>query len=474
MDAHIITNTFKDDVLGTLDGVGIATRIATGDITASEAVEAAIARAREAHPHLNAMVTETFDLAREQVKNPGDGPFAGVPTCIKDTDDLKGTPTFFGSRALAATPAKHSSRFVENYTALGFVPIGKSALPEFGLTGTTEPLFRGATCNPWNVAYSTGGSSGGSAALVAAGVIPIAHGNDGGGSIRIPAACCGLVGLKPSRNRLTPVAGTEIMPINIVTHGILSRTVRDTAEFYFAAEKQKKNKKLPDIGHVRNPGNDKLKIGLFTEGPGGIHTEALPAEVVENTGAICEELGHHVEKIACPYSMQVLEDFSVYWGMLAFSFYHFGRMMFKKPVDKKKFEPLTLELSREYRNNMFKMPFVIRRLRRFSKEYARLFETYDVLVSPVMTKASFRLGYLGPDVSPQDHFMKLSELLPFTPIQNIAGTPALSLPMGQSSQGLPVGVQFAGAMGQERRLLELGFGMEQAHPWPRIWSTPSH
>lgn len=474
MEAQIMTNTFKDDVLGTLDGVGVAHRIATGDITALEAVEAAIARAQDANPHLNAIVTETFDQAREQAKNSRQGPFAGVPSFIKDTDDLRGTPTFLGSRALAETPANNSSLFVEDYSAQGFLPIGKSALPEFGLTGTTEPLFRGATCNPWNMKYSPGGSSGGSAALVAAGVVPIAHGNDGGGSIRIPAACCGLVGLKPSRNRLAQVAGTNIMPINIINQGILSRTVRDTAEFYYAAEKQKKNKKLPDIGQVRNPGRQKLKIGLFTDGPGDIQTESLPSSVVEKTGTICEELGHQVEKIACPYTMQFLEDFSLYWGMMAFSFHHFGRMIFKKAVDKSKFECLTLELSCHYRKNIFKMPFVIRRLRRFSKEYTNLFDTYDVLVSPVMTKACLPLGYLGPDVSARDHFMKLSKLLPFTPIQNIAGTPALSLPMGRSREGLPVGVQFSGAMGRERRLLELGFGMEIAHPWPQIWSTSSN
>ena len=469
MSINIKTSAYREDVLGTLDGVGLAERIASGEIMATEAVEAAIERALITNPNLNAIVTETFTRAREKAKKPIAGPFAGVPTFIKDTDDVKGVPIFFGSRALSDKPSSRSSAFVRQYEALGLISLGKSSLPEFGLTGTTEPLSKGPASNPWHLDYSTGGSSGGSAALVAAGVVPIAHGNDGGGSIRVPAACCGLVGLKPSRSRLKDMDGSRYMPINIVNQGVLTRTVRDTAAFYAAAEKIYRNAGLPEIGLVLRPGKARLRIGLFTEGPGGIPCESQPAGAAMEAGRVCEELGHKVEKIPCPFRLEVLEDFGIYWGMLAFSIHHFGRMVLGKTVDKKKLEELTLGLSRHYRKYILKTFIVIRRLQKFALYYESIFKKYDILLSPVLSKAPFKLGYLGPDVPVDVHILRLAELIPFTPVQNVSGAPAITLPMGRCREGLPIGVQFATAYGQDRRLIELSFEIEEARPWPMLF-----
>jgi amidase len=462
------TNAYCDDVLGTRDGIELAKLIAAGEIKASEAVEAAISRATKVNPALNAIVTETFEQARKQQKKTGTGLLAGVPSFIKDTDSIKGAPTLMGSRSLPIKPADVSSGFVEQFLSVGLVCLGKTTLPEFGLTASTESLATGSTRNPWNLDYSAGGSSGGSAALVAAGVVPLAHGNDGGGSIRIPAACCGLVGLKPSRSRLADVEGAEKMPINIVCHGVLSRSVRDTAAFYAAAEKHYRNPGLPEMGLVQHPGKKRLRIGLYTDTPYNTpsHPDSVAAAV--NAGKLCEDLGHHVATIPYPFKAQVMEDFLIYWGMVAFFIHHFGKTLFKTEFDSAKLELWTLELSRFFKKNLLKAPFVFRRLKKFSNQYENIFSDFDILLSPTLSHAPPKIGYLGPEVDFETHFERLRQYVGFTPIQNIAGAPAISLPLGFSRKGLPIGSQFAAAYGQDKRLLELALELEEARPWPLV------
>ncbi|MBP1710762.1 MAG: Amidase [Deltaproteobacteria bacterium] len=461
-------SAFCNDALGILDGVGIAEKISSGEISAAEAVEAAIARARSVNPVLNAIVTETFDMAREQVKKPVPGPFAGVPSFIKDIDDVKGVPTLWGSRAVPNKPAGKSSGFVKQFFSTGLVCLGKSALPEFGLTATTEPLAFGVTRNPWHTDYSTGGSSGGSAALVAAGVVPLAHGNDGGGSIRIPASCCGLVGLKPSRGRLAPIEGSQLMPVNIVYEGVLSRTVRDTATFYHGAEQYRRAPKMPEIGLVQHPGKKRLRIALFTDLPYGTPAHSESADLVRRTGALCEELGHTVREIPCPCDAQMADDFIIYWGMLAFSFRFYGRLLINRGFNRSKLEDWTINLSRLFLKKSYKAPAVIRRLRKFAGIYNGIFSTCDILLSPTLAHPVPKLGYLGPDVPFDEAFERIGNYVTFTPLQNVSGAPAISLPLGFSNSGLPMGVQFGAAFGLERELLELAFELEEARPWPII------
>jgi len=463
-----LINAYGDDVLGTKDGIELAALIAAGEIQVSEVVEAAIARARKVNPALNAIVTETFERARNQLQGPKKGLLAGVPSFIKDTDPVEGVPTLMGSRALPNKPADASSRFVEQFLSIGLISLGKTTLCEFGLTATTESLATGSTHNPWNLDFSPGGSSGGSAAMVAAGVVPLAHGNDGGGSIRIPAACCGLVGLKPSRSRLADIEGTEKMPLNIVCHGIISRSVRDTAAFYAALEEHHRNPALPEIGLVQHPGKKRLRIGLSTDTPYNTPSHSDTAEVTMNAGKLCEELGHHVETISSPFNAKLADDFIIYWAMQAFIFHHFGKKLLKTEFSKKKLEIWTLGLSRFFRNNLLKAPFAIRRLKKFSNQYKNIFPGYDILLSPTLVHPPPEIGYIGPGVSFETHLERVRHYAAFTPPQNIAGTPAISLPMGFSQNGLPIGVQFAAAYGQEKRLLELAFELEEAQPWPLI------
>lgn len=462
-------SAFCDDALGTLDGVGVAKRISSGEISAAEAVEAAIARAKSVNPQLNAIITETYDVAREQVKNIVPGPFAGVPSFIKDNDLIKGVPTLMGSRAVSSKPAGHSSKFVKQFFSLGLISLGKTALPEFGFTATTESLLSGVTHNPWNTDYSSGGSSGGSAAMVASGVVPLAHGNDGGGSIRVPASCCGLVGLKSSRGRMELMEGTELLPVNIVYQGMLSRTVRDTAVFYAGAEKYRRNPKLPEIGLVQGPGKKRLRINFFTDTVYGTSAHPESDDLVRRTAALCEELGHSVREIHCPGKAQMADDFILYWGLLAFSFQYFGKLLVGPGFDSSKLEDWTLNLSRYFKKNILKAPGTIKRLREFAGLYGEIFNTCDILLNPTLAHPVPPIGYIGPDVPYDEAFERVRNYVVFTPLQNVSGAPAITLPLGFSSNGLPMGVQFGAAYGRERELLELAFELEEARPWPQIW-----
>ena len=347
------------------------------------------------------------------------------------------------------------------------VSLGKSTTPEFGLTGTTEPLVQGPTCNPWDPAFSSGGSSGGAAALVAAGVVPIAHANDGGGSIRIPAACCGLVGLKPSRARLTDIELVELFPVKIVHQGVLSRTVRDTAAYFEAAERYYRNPKLPEIGRVARPGR-RLRIGLFSELGEGAPSHPECVDAVTSVAGLCERLGHSVEVVPCPYDERFHEDFFLLWASLAFTVTRFGRHILHPEFDRSQVEEFTRGLSLHFRQNASKAPGAILRLKRFAHRHARVFDRYDVLMNPTLAMPTPELGFIGPEVPFDTALERLKWFIPFTPVQNVCGNPAISLPLAQSESGLPIGIQFSSAMGAERTLLELALELEDAAPFRTI------
>ncbi len=466
-----------NDVLGELDAVSVSHSIEAGDFTAVEAVSAAIARLRAVDPVLHGMVCERFELAlAEAAALPTaepDAVFAGVPSLIKDNTDVAGLPTRQGSAGTSAAPMAADGDFTRTFRATGLIPIAKSSLPEFGLTATTEPQCRPATRNPWNPAHSTGGSSGGSAALVAAGVVPIAHANDGGGSIRIPAACCGLVGLKPSRDRLPTIAVAQKMPINILAEGVVTRSVADTAAFYAGAERHYAPASLPPVGHVAGPGEQRQRIGLTIEHPLDSACDPEVVAQVEQVARRCEALGHKVDLVTLPVDRQMADDFFLYWARLAAAMNYLGKMAFGRDFDRRRLEPLTKQLSKHYLSRCWRSPLAIRRLRNFAANYQALFADYDLLLTPVLATPPVELGYLDPALDFDTALERLSHYAAFTPAQNVAGTPAISLPLGRSSAGLPIGVQFAAGMGQERRLLEMAFEMEQAMPWSFPSAVPA-
>lgn len=455
-----------NDCLGQHDATAIAALIASGEITAEEAVRAAIKRLEAVNPELNALVCERFEPALDDAKRrDGSAIFSGVPSFIKDNTDLMGLPTRHGSRGTSSQPKKKNGEFAQQFLATGLIPLGKTSLPEFGLTATTEFSQAPPTRNPWNTAHSSGGSSGGSAALVAAGVVPIAHANDGGGSIRIPAACCGVVGLKPSRDRLRNAAMVEQLPLNIVADGVVSRTVRDTAAFYAAAEQHYANPKLPAIGMVTGPNTRRLKIAVCTERQGGGACDPEVAAAIERVAKTCEQLGHQVEWIESPVSEQMGEDFFLYWAMLAASLNYLGKVTLERQFDRQLLEPLTKNLSAHFMRNCWRFPSALRRLKGYHAVYAERFEHVDLILTPTLATPPPAIGHLALDLDIDTTWERLQAYASFTPVQNVTGAPAISLPLGQSSKGLPIGLQFAAGMGQERLLLEMAYELETAMPW---------
>ncbi|MCZ6805360.1 MAG: amidase [Deltaproteobacteria bacterium] len=460
-------SAFCDDVLGVSDAVAIRRRIREGEISAAEVVEAAVARAQSVNPLLNAIATPLFDWAHAEAMAPGTGAFAGVPSFVKDTDSMKGVPLLFGSRGMPNEPSTKTSEFVVQLHDLGFIMLGKTTTPEFGLTGTTEALVYGPTRNPWNTEHSTGGSSGGAAALVAAGVVPIAHANDGGGSIRIPASCCGIVGLKPSRGRLPDVEGAALLPVKIIHQGVVTRTVRDTAAFYHAAEQHRPNRKLPKIGLVEGSG-PRRRIRFFSQWNHGRETDSECVASVERIAKLFEAHGHSVEEVAPPFDEVLSDDFLVLWSTMAFGILQFGRRLIHPKFDKRQVEEFTRGLARMFREHVFSMPAAVHRLRQFGRFYESLFDDCDVLLTPTVATPPPRLGHLGPEVPFDLAIERLKAFVPFSAVQNVSGAPAISLPAGMSKTGLPIGVQLAAALGQERTLLELAFELEESAPWPLI------
>ncbi len=468
--SNLIVNAMRDDAMGDCDAVALAQRIASGEVSAAEVTEAAIARANKANPKLNAIVTDTYEMARGNTSKLQHGAFAGVPTFIKDNSDIIGVPTLNGSRALRPVPKAANSEFVNQMVSTGLISLGKSALPEFGIPPTTESFSQGASCNPWNIHHSTGGSSGGSAALVAAGVVPIAHANDGGGSIRIPAACCGLVGLKPTRNRLVNHDGTDSLPINVVHEGVLTRSVRDTAVFMGEAEKHFINPNLPTLGLVENPGKKRLRIGMLTNALGGVMVKPDVVAVLNDTARLCESLGHNIEDISIPFSDQIGEDFLDYYGFLFFVIHRFGKHVFQQDFDKTKLEKLTYAFSRRFSKRILKFPLVLMRLRNAIKTTESMFKHYDVILCPTLSSAAPKNGTLTNPAMPGDILInQIRNYAPFTALQNITGEPAISLPMGTSDNGLPIGMQFSATYGADKVLLELAYELEEAKQWKHIF-----
>jgi len=458
-----------NDVLGSADATELAARIHRGEISAGEAVAAAIARLQRADPVLSAIVCERFDAARAQARKlrPGNQrPFAGVPSVLKDNTDLAGLPTRHGSHAVPAKPADANAAFAEQFQATGLIPLAKTRLPEFGLTATTEFAADEPVRNPWHTAHSTGGSSGGSAALVAAGVVPIAHANDGGGSIRIPAACCGLVGLKVSRGRVAPNAMAKDLPIDIIADGVVSHSVRDTARFVADVARQHGDRTLPPIGNVTGPGRERLRIGFTAGLPDGGEAHADCVAAMHDAAALCAALGHHVEPMASPLTPRRADDFLLYYAMICASLAHAGRWLVGRGFRADRLEPLTQQLASHFRRNALRFPAALWRLKRALRAYEAATAGYDVVLTPTLGRPPPPLGYLKPDLPFDTAWRRLREYAAFTPTANVCGTPAISLPLGMNGEGLPIGVQFAAGMGQERRLLELAFALEEAAPWP--------
>jgi amidase len=468
------------------DGLGLAGLVAKGHVTPLELAEEAIARIEKHNPRLNAVVYTMYDQGREiakQVASQGDGRFRGVPFLLKDIlGNFAGVPTGYGARFMRDLPTAQDDTLVTRFKAAGLVPLGKTNVPEFGLLPTTESVLYGACHNPWKLEYSTGGSSGGSAAAVAAGIVPVAHANDGGGSIRIPASCCGLVGLKPTRGRnpLGPLLG-DVLGGFICEH-IVSRSVRDTAAMLdctagpepgdpYAAPTPARPF-MDELGAA--PG--RLRIAFATSAPGGgaLHPECVAA--VERTAKLCQELGHIVEEAAPPVDQgTIMQSFLAVWCAGVTMQIDAIAMMTGREVREELFEGITWALYQQGKQvTASQYLLAIAMLQMQGRQIGRFHETYDAWLTPTLGAPPLRLGVV--DLTERDTtkaMLPIIDYVPFTPVQNATGQPAISLPLHWTPDGLPVGVMFVAKLGDEATLLRIAAQLEQARPWkdrrPAVW-----
>lgn len=451
------------------DATEIARLIRRGEMTVVEAVEAAIRRAEALQPQLNFLVNSDFDRALDKARAGRlTGPFAGVPFLVKDLDDYAGLPTRNGSQSgRYVPPAAASTEYVATFDRAGLVTIGKSATPEYGFLPTTEPMATGPTRNPWNPAHSSGGSSGGAAAAVAAGVVPIAHASDGGGSIRIPAASCGLFGLKPSRARMTGArAQTKISDIS-VDHCV-SRSVRDSAALFAATEDRGPGARHAPVGLVTRPGRRRLRVGLLMDGTSG-PPEPEIAATVQDAAKLLGDLKHRVEPTRLPFDgPQFIQDFLLLWASGAAQLVDATSRVIGRKANTRVLEPFTLGMAEmAAKAPPAALPAAIGRLEANAAAYDAWFAAsrFDVILSPVLSTPPPLLGEYAGTVPYDTLVARLVRYVGYTPMHNVAGAPAMSVPLAWSAQGLPLGVQFAARAGQERTLFELAYQLEAARPW---------
>ncbi len=459
-----------------LDATAQADLIRRGEATPLELVDAAIDRVERLNPKLNAVVTPLFEQARETAKSDlPHGPLRGVPYLLKDLmGTMAGVRQTSGSAFLKDYVPRADSELVARLKRAGLVIIGKTNTPEFGILPTTEPAFFGPARNPWNTDHSTGGSSGGSAAAVASGMVPAAHANDGGGSIRIPASCCGLFGLKPTRGRnpLGPEFG-DMMGGLVAEHAV-TRTVRDSAllldatsgpdvgDPYFAPPQA-----LPYVEEVRRePG--KLRIGFTTASPLGSGMSPDCAAAVEDVARLCESLGHQVEEHTPKIDAEKLQScfINVFGAGTAMQVDVLAAEVGRAPRTGE-IEPLTEALAAAGRQVSASDYLIsIMELQRVSRDIARDFLEYDVWLTPTLCEPPLVLGTLdSPPDNPLAGIIRASHYVPFTALCNFTGQPAMSVPLVWNEAGLPIGTQFVGRFGDEATLFRLAAQLETARPF---------
>lgn len=458
------------------DGLGLGQLVRQKDVTPAELVETAIARAEAVDPALNFLVYRDFERARAAARTQkSSGLFAGVPFLLKDILAFaEGMPTRQGARFIPPIPFPHDSLLTTRFREAGLIPLGKTNVPEYGLLPTTESRLYGPARNPFDLERSTGGSSGGSAAAVAAGVVPLAHANDGGGSIRIPASCCGLVGLKPTRARVTlaPELGEAVDGLAI--DFVLSRSVRDSAAALDVASGNIQGDPYwappapPSWLATLEQAPKRLRIAFSLRklDGGALHPDCEAA--VKAAAKLCADLGHIVEEATPQFDIGVLvPSFLVVWtANLAAAIDYTARVTGQTPAPDL-FEGLTwgmYEAGKRVSASEYLLAKVA--MQQASRGAAKFHDTHDLWLAATLGAPPIKLGTF--DIDERDivkGFLPLFDYVPFTALQNVTGQPAINLPLHWNEAGLPIGVQFAARFGDEVTLLQLAAELERALPW---------
>jgi amidase len=456
-----------------------ARMVCEGYCSARELMDATLAAIERVNGELNAFVHVAADEARaeaDNVRGDDDRPLAGVPIAMKDLlAPVAGMPMTWGMAAMKDYVPAEDGNIARRLKRAGAIIVGKTNTPELGILPVTEPEANGATRNPWDTDRTPGGSSGGSAAAVASGMVSLAHGNDGGGSIRIPASATGLVGLKPSRGRVSMQPLWTEGGVGLPTDGALSRTVFDTAlaldvlagyepgDAYIVPPPSAPFTEAAQ----REPG--RLRIGFTTEAPNGVPVDADVQRAVRETAQLLAELGHDVEESHPQIDPdRYMENFVKVWIGGTSDELHTLEELKGAPIDRDSLEPLTRQMA-EVSDSMNATDYLIAldSLRRISRQIIGWWADWDVLVTPTLAKPAIAIGELDPepDQEPVTRLMNSATWVPFTPVWNVTGQPAISLPLHESGEGLPIGVQFIGAPAAEEMLISLAAQLEQARPW---------
>lgn len=477
------------------DALGLAARVASKEVSPAELVEEAIQCIERVNPQINAVIHPLYVQARARALKPLTGPFAGVPFLLKDLGQtIAGVPTVGGSRFLRGEVASEDSELFSRYQAAGLITLGKTNTPEFGILPVTEPELFGPTRNPWDLSRTCGGSSGGAAAAVASGMVPMAHGGDGGGSIRIPASCAGIFGLKPTRGR-TPAGPMSEHWSGFAIEHVLTRSVRDSAAALDAVEGVEPyapyhppTKAGPFLDEVsRAPG--RLRIAFTTDPamPSEVHTDCVTA--VQDVARLLEDLGHEVNEVSPRWNPRELASafFTVVSSNVAAEIREAERRLGRK-AKSTDFETTTWLAAMMGR--VFTGADVIaaqRALQTETRRLVRVFGGYDVLLTPTLGQPPVRVGAmkapraeakvqeliartgftaplrLGPIL--EQTINRVYQWIPFTPVANFTGQPSMSVPLHWNGEGLPIGTMFTGRFGDEATLFRLAAQLEQARPW---------
>lgn len=464
-----------------VDGTAQAELVRAGELTVAELVEVALRRIDATDPALGFLVARMEDQARAlAAAPPGDGPLAGVPMLLKDhLATCAGVPHTSGSWYLRDHVASRDSELVARYKRGGLVPVGTSATCELALLSTAESARYGPCRNPWDTALTSGGSSGGSAAAVAAGVVAVAHGNDAGGSIRIPASCCGLFGLKPTRGRnpLGPAYGD--VGGGIWAEHVLTRSVRDSAAALDVtagpmpgdpyAAPPARGAFLDAVG--TSPG--RLRVAVCADAPTGVPVHADCREALRAAAELLARLGHDVEEASLPVDGAALEEafLAIYAGGTAWRLDAWRRELGREP-EPGELEPLTAAMDRLGRSySAVDHLLAVERIQADARRIAAFHETYDVHVTPTLAAPPVRLGHFAASADDPLRALEVdAAFAAFTWIANATGQPAMSVPLHWSRAGLPIGVHVTAAVGEEALLLRLAAQLEDARPW--AWRRP--
>lgn len=455
--------------LARLDGMAQAELCTRGEFSPDELFDACLARIDALNPLLRAAVT----VARERPEPAKSGPFSGVPFLVKDSTPWPGLRWSMGSRLFAANIAQRQTPYGRRLEESGLVCAGKSATAEFGLLFSTETLLEGVTHNPWNLACSATGSSGGGAVAVAAGLVPLAHANDGGGSLRVPASACGLFGFKPSRGRTVPASFGSSDFGDMTSDHCISRSVRDSALFLSITEDRSGG---APVGFVREPLTRGLRIAAWTRTVMGTEPDPKVRRAYDEAVALLTGLGHSVEPIAPPrFDSSALGDaFLLVAGAAVAGIVDTVDQTRDLPVQRDELEPYTWALADTFlARGADALPRARATFAQAVHAYQEATRGYDVVLTPALATEPWRLGHLSPVLGREELARRTAQAIGYTPIHNIAGCPAMSVPLHFPEDGPPIGTHFAAAPGADALLLGLAYQLEQARPWKDHWAPYS-